>query len=62
MIQMPRLAAALTVILLAFAHAGLAQTSEMVKAIRQTGTPPYGDITDIHPQLERAKPGGVVEG
>ncbi len=34
----------------------LAQTTEMVRAVRDVGLPPFGGITDIRPSLERVKP------
>lgn len=39
-------------------QAWLAQTDEMVGTLREVGTPPFGGITDIRPQLERARPAG----
>ncbi len=38
----------------------LAQTTQMVAAVRDVGLPPFGGITDITGQLERAAPGGPV--
>ena len=40
----------------------LAQTREMVEVLVAAGPPPYGGITDIHPQLARATPGAGATG
>ncbi len=40
----------------------LEETSQMVRAIKQAGPPPFASITDIREQLSRAKPGGGAGG
>jgi DNA mismatch repair protein MutS2 len=40
----------------------LAQTTEMVDAIREAGVPPFGGVTDISEPLARARPGGAATG
>ncbi len=40
----------------------LEETSQMVRALREVGTPPFGGITDIRQALNRASPGGGASG
>jgi len=40
----------------------LDETSQMVRALRDAGLPPFGGITDIRGPLERAHPGGGANG
>ena len=40
----------------------LAQTTEMVNALREIGTPPYGGVSDITENMVRATPGGGASG
>ena len=40
----------------------LAQTSEMIAAIRDVSLPPFGGIVDIRPAMTRACPGGGASG
>ena len=40
----------------------LTQTSQMVAAVRDTGLPPFGGVTDITGSLHRARPGGEADG
>ncbi|HUT61105.1 MAG TPA: MutS2/Smr-associated SH3 domain-containing protein [Phycisphaerae bacterium] len=40
----------------------LAQTSQMVQAVRDHGLPPFGGVTDISEALARAHPGGGASG
>jgi DNA mismatch repair protein MutS2 len=40
----------------------LEQTSQMVRATRDTGLPPLGGVTDITAALEKARPGGGANG
>lgn len=40
----------------------LTQTSQMVAALRDFGTPPFGGVTDITETMHRARPGGEADG
>ena len=40
----------------------LEETTQMVRAIREDGPPPFGGITDIAPAMARAAPGGGASG
>ncbi len=47
---------------LGIARRWLEETSQMVQALRESGPPPFGGVSDIRPQLERAAPGGGASG
>lgn len=40
----------------------LEQTTQMVRAVRDTGLPPFGGVTNITDAMNRAKPGGGATG